>query len=226
MQKPILTLAASALALIAGQGLAATSATAVTDLNLRAGPGPQHEVIGVIAKDASTDIEGCLEDSNWCKVTYEGTTGWAYGEYLGGAAAEAEVEAEVNTFVPVVSSQSTIETGTVTYENEDHAGAVAGSGTFGAVAGALVGGPVGAAAGAIIGGTAGALAEPAEEVVSYVRTNKVEPVYLDGEVVTGVQLPETVELQEIPDSEYRYVYVNTLPVLVDAENRTVVHIVR
>ncbi|MFW8594659.1 DUF1236 domain-containing protein [Cribrihabitans neustonicus] len=222
MQKQFLTLAASALALVAGPGLAATSAMAVTDLNLRAGPGPQHEVIGVITKDASADIEGCLEDSKWCKVTYDGTTGWAYGEYLGGADAEAETQ----TFVPVVSSQSTIETGTVTYENEDHAGAVAGSGTVGAVAGALIGGPVGAAAGAIIGGTAGALAEPAEEVVSYVRTNKVEPVYLEGEVVTGVQLPETVELKEIPDSEYRYVYVNNVPVLVEAENRTVVHIVR
>ncbi|MGR3762315.1 DUF1236 domain-containing protein (plasmid) [Roseobacteraceae bacterium NS-SX3] len=218
MQKRMFILTASALALAAAPVLAQTSAQAVTDLNLRAGPGPDQEIIGVIAKDASAEVEGCLEESNWCKVTYEGNTGWAYGEYLTGEISD--------TYVPIVSEQTTVEVGTVTYENENHTGAVVGSGTVGAVAGALLGGPAGAVAGAIAGGAAGAVVEPEGEVVTYVRTNKLEPIYLDGEVVTGVKLPETVELAEIPNSDYRYVYVNGLPVLVDAENRTVVHIVR
>ncbi|MDR9486205.1 MAG: DUF1236 domain-containing protein [Sediminimonas sp.] len=213
-----ITLAVTALGLAAAPALAAPTVQAVTDLNLRAGPGPRFEIISVIDQEASAEIQGCLENGSWCKVSYNGDTGWAYGEYLTGKVAE--------DYIPVVSQQTTIETGTVTYENEDHSGAVIGSGSAGALAGAIVGGPVGAVAGAIAGGAAGAAVEPKEEVVSYVRTNKVEPVYLEGEVVTGVQLPDTVQLQEIPDSEYRYVYVNGAPVLVEPENRTVVHIAR
>ena len=54
----------------------------------------------------------------------------------------------------------------------------------------------------------------------------MDPVYLEGEVVVGATLPETVELREIPDYEYRYVYVNGVPVLVEAETRQIVRIVR
>ncbi|SEP17444.1 Uncharacterized conserved protein YraI [Salinihabitans flavidus] len=212
-----ITLAATALSLAAAPAMAAT-VQAVTDLNMRAGPGPQYEIIGVIDQKGSAEVEGCFEEGNWCRVSYEGNTGWAYGEYL--------TDEVSDSYVPIVSEQSTVEIGTVTYENEEHDQAIVGSGTAGAVAGAIIGGPVGAVAGAIAGGTAGAAAEPREEVVRYVRTNRLEPVYLEGEVVTGVQLPESVDLQEIPNSEYRYVYLNGAPVLVDAENRTVVHIAR
>ena len=61
---------------------------------------------------------------------------------------------------------------------------------------------------------------------TYVTTNQVEPVYLDGEVVVGAGLPETVELREIPDYEYRYVYVNGQPVLVEPSSRRIVYVVR
>ena len=63
-------------------------------------------------------------------------------------------------------------------------------------------------------------------VVTYVRTNKMEPVYLDGEVVVGASLPETVVLNEVPDYEYRYVYVNGQPVLVEPQTRRIVYVVR
>jgi hypothetical protein len=59
-----------------------------------------------------------------------------------------------------------------------------------------------------------------------VTSHQVEPVYLDGEVVVGAGLPETVALNEIPDYEYRYVNVNGQPVLVDAHSRRIVYIVR
>jgi uncharacterized protein YcfJ len=103
-------------------------------------------------------------------------------------------------------------------------------GLTGAIAGAVAGGPVGAAVGGaagIVGGAAtGSLIDPPNEVRDYVTTNELDPVYLDGEVVVGAGLPETVELHEVPDYEYRYVYVNGQPVLVDATSRRVVYIVR
>jgi hypothetical protein len=54
----------------------------------------------------------------------------------------------------------------------------------------------------------------------------VEQVYLDGEIVVGAGIPETVMLAPVPDSEYSYAYVNGVPVLVETQNRTVTYIVR
>jgi hypothetical protein len=85
---------------------------------------------------------------------------------------------------------------------------------------------VGGVAGAVAGGTADAIDEPTEEVRTYVTTNQIDPVYLEGEVVVGASLPETVELREIPDYEYRYVYVNGQPVLVEPSSRRIVYVVR
>ena len=73
---------------------------------------------------------------------------------------------------------------------------------------------------------AGTVIDPPERVRTYVTTNRVEPVYLDGEVVVGAGLPETVVLREIPDYEYRYVYVNGQPVLVEPCTRRIVYVMR
>ena len=62
--------------------LAAFNATATTDLNIRSGPGPQFEVVGAIANSDTATVNGCIEGSKWCQVTYNGTTGWSYSEYL------------------------------------------------------------------------------------------------------------------------------------------------
>ncbi|TNF22024.1 MAG: DUF1236 domain-containing protein [Rhodobacteraceae bacterium] len=209
-------LTASTAILAAGPLAAATSATAVTDLNLRAGPGPQYEIIGVIAGQDEAEVEACLEQGNWCKVTYEGQEGWAYGEYLTAMVDEAATA--------VVAPEVTI--ARVTYDDSKDAEAFVGAGSVGALAGALIAGPVGAVAGGLLAGSAGAAAQPDERVVTYVRTNTLEPIYLDGEVVTGAILPETVELAEIPESELRYVYVNGQPVLVDPAERTIVYVIR
>ena len=200
----------------AGSAAAATSATAVTDLNLRAGPGPQYEIIGVIDAEAKASVDGCIEESNWCKVTYDGQEGWAYGNYL-----TAMVE---ETPTAVIAPEVTV--GTVTYDSSKDGEAFAGAGTVGAVAGALVAGPIGAVAGGLLAGSAGAYAQPDERVVTYVRTNTLDPIYLEGEVVRGAVVPESVELVEIPDAELRYVYINGQPVLVEPEQRTIVYVVR
>ena len=60
--------------------MSGTTATAAAELNLRAGPGPDMEIIDVIPADGEVTVEGCLESANWCRVTLDGTTGWAYGD--------------------------------------------------------------------------------------------------------------------------------------------------
>ena len=81
-------------------------------------------------------------------------------------------------------------------------------------------------AGAVAGGAAGTVIDPPKNERPYGTSNTVDQVYLDGEVVVGAGLPDTVELREIPDYEYRYVYVNGQPVLVDSNTRQIVYVVR
>jgi uncharacterized protein YraI len=209
------TSAAAVLAATAVPAAAQTTVSATTDLNVRAGPGPNYEIVGAMSPDDAVTLEGCTDSGAWCQVTVDGTTGWAYSQYL-----TADVGGET-----VVVTERRTEYPVVTYEDEGGAGEVAGAAT-GAVAGAIVGGPVGAAIGGAVGLVAGAAVNPPDERIEYVRSNPVDPIYLEGEAVVGSQLPETVELQTIPDYEYRYVYVNGQPVLVDPGNRQVVYVVR
>ncbi|TIN70424.1 MAG: DUF1236 domain-containing protein, partial [Mesorhizobium sp.] len=57
-------------------------------------------------------------------------------------------------------------------------------------------------------------------------THRLDPIYLEGEVVTGATLPDTVELREIPDYNYRYVYVNGQRALIDPQTRRIMYVVR
>jgi uncharacterized protein YraI len=212
-------LGASAVALLTStSAYAATTAMATTDLNIRSGPGPMFEVVDVIASSDDVMVEGCLEDANWCQVEYNGTEGWAYGAYL-----TAKVETAEEPIV-VVEARDQLEVQTVTYQ--ETTGAAAASTTTGAVLGALIGGPAGAAAGAAIGAGLGIAVEPEPRTITYVTENPVDPIYLDGEVVVGARFPEGIEFNSIPDAEFDYVYVNGVPVLVDPQERRIVHIIR
>jgi len=217
----IISAAAVAFAAFTSLASAQTAVTATTDLNVRGGPGPQYPVVGLLAAGASADLNGCLDNSKWCRIGTGSGEGWVYSDYLssdmGGTAA---IITERRADMPVV-----------TYEAPQGGGGAVAGGATGAIAGALIGGPIGAVvggvAGAAIGGTAeGVASPPNEKVVTYVRSNKMEPVYLDGEVVVGASLPETVVLNEVPDYEYRYVYVNGQPVLVEPKTRRIVYVVR
>ena len=42
----------------------------------------------------------------------------------------------------------------------------------------------------------------------------------------GAGVPESVKLTTVPDYEYRYVYVNGQPVLVDPQTRKIVYVDR
>jgi uncharacterized protein YraI len=199
--------------LLATTASAGTTATAWTDLNLRAGPGVSYDIVAVIPAAQSVSVDGCLEASNWCRVTHGEFNGWASGEYLTGT-----VQA------PIVANRERLAVQSITYErNPDN---TVGGAAAGAVAGAIVGGPVGALVGAAIGMGVGAAVTPEDRVVTYVRTNPVDPIYLDGEVVVGAGIPETVPLAEVPESEYYYAYINGVRVLVERDTRRVLHIVR
>ena len=69
-------------ALLSTTAYAATEASAWTDLNLRAGPGPMYQIVGVIPADGIVSVEGCLDTASWCKVSFDGIEGWASGDYL------------------------------------------------------------------------------------------------------------------------------------------------
>lgn len=219
-----LPLSICAAALFAGlPALADTAVVATTDLNVRAGPGPQYQVVGTITPDGGATLIGCLDDSRWCEVSVAGVSGWAYSDYLiiDNAGTQVVVTERQPDVVPVVTYDAPSASG---------GGAVTGA-AAGAVVGALVAGPVGAAVGTVAGAatggiTEGALADPEPELRQYVVEHQVDPVYLEGEVVVGAGVPEPVQIYEIPDYEYRYAYINGVPVVIEPQSRRIVHIVR
>lgn len=185
--------------LLATSAYAETTATAWTDLNLRAGPGVSYDVLTVIPATQSVTVDGCLDASNWCRVSHGEVNGWASGDYL-----TAMVES------PIYINRERLAVETVTYEKSPES--TIGGGAAGAVAGAIVGGPIGALIGAGIGMGVGAAVTPSERVTTYVQDNPTDPIYLDGEVVVGAGIPEEVVLAEVPESEYYYKTSARLPI--------------
>lgn len=212
-----------AAAAFAGAAAAETTATAATDLNLRSAPQSTASVLGVIANGDKVSVNGCIESANWCEVSYKDLKGWAYGDYLTTAVGE-KVE-------PLYPNRQTVGVTVIEAPAEHPAEApnTAVGAAGGAAMGAVVGGPVGALIGAAIGGTAGNAATPvpAPEVRTYIDANPRDAVVLDGEVVVGAGVPDTVTLYDIPDQPgYKYVTINGQPVLVNPADRRIVYIYR
>jgi uncharacterized protein YraI len=157
-QKLMLSTAAAVLFTLSGAAFAQTSVTATTDLNVRAGPGPNYPVVGMLGAGQAAPLDGCLQDSKWCKVA----DGWVYSDYLTGDFGGTQVvvtERPADSGVQIVQAPAD--------EGGGDAGAVAG-GLTGAVTGAIIGGPVGAAvggaAGVIAGGATGTVIDPPDQV--------------------------------------------------------------
>jgi uncharacterized protein YraI len=190
---------AGMLTVMSGAAFADTAVSAVTDLNVRAGPGPQYPVIGVLAAGQSATLNGCIENSKWCTIAEAGGQGWVYSDYVtadfGGSRV---VLTQRRSSVTVVSPPDDIGN-----YSTDYTGAI------------VAGEPV-----------EDTFPPPPAEIRTYVDTHRLDPVYLDGEVVTGATLPDTVELREIPDYNYRYVYVNGQPALIDPQTRRIMYVVR
>lgn len=175
--KLITSAAALAMLAMAGTAHAQQTVVAASDLDVRAGPGAEHAVVGIIAIDSQATVLGCDRVSGWCEVEAGTVAGWVNSDFLD-------------------------ELGPDIYVNE---------------------GPVD---GAVVSGSIDAVIDPAPPVISYIESNRYDPVVIESEISVGEILPGDIELHAIPDYEYRYVYVNDRPVLVDPDTRRIVYIVR
>ncbi len=184
----------------AGLAQAEMAATAINDLNVRAGPGPQYPSVGIATRGSQAILDGCIQGSRWCRVDVGGVRGWVYAQYL-------QVEQAGNNVI-VEQHQSDLGVPVVTYE------------TTASVA------PADPAPGDELLGPVGSVEaiSPPETVTTYVQTNPAQTVQLGGDVVVGASVPDDVTFQEIPDYQYRYVRINDRPVLVDPGTRRIVYV--
>jgi uncharacterized protein YraI len=102
--KPLLPPIAGALALFSGAALADTSVSAVTDLNVRAGPGPQYPVTGVLKAGQPATLTGCLENSKWCTIAEAGGQGWVYSDYVTAEFAAPALSSPRGRLMPALQS--------------------------------------------------------------------------------------------------------------------------
>ncbi|RWD40780.1 DUF1236 domain-containing protein [Mesorhizobium sp.] len=199
MNRILFPAVAGALVAMSGTALADTAVSAVADLNIRAGPGPQYPVIGVLAAGQSATLDGCIQNSKWCTIAEANGQGWIYSDYVTADFGGNEV---VLTRRPADADITIVEAPADVEDPDIYTGAI------------VAGEPI------------EPIRRPPAEVRTYIETNRVDPVYLEGEVVTGATLPDTVELREIPDYDYRYVYVNGQPALVDPGTRRIMYVER
>lgn len=207
-------------ALVAAPAMAEVTVKATTDLNIRSGPGAWHEAIGVIPADREASVTACYSEANWCEVSFDGTSGWAYGEYL------VVGDEGVAVVAPEVVEQTEAYTiARLEVDDESNVAAAAGFG-WGAIAGGLIAGPPGAALGSVAS-AAFLDSQVGPEVTAYVQANPVEPVYLNGELVAGAIVPAEVQVYEYPDdTQYAYLNVNGQPVVIETDTRRIVTIIR
>ncbi|RWO24431.1 DUF1236 domain-containing protein [Mesorhizobium sp.] len=199
MKRILFPAVAGTLVAMSGTALADTAVSAVADLNIRAGPGPQYPVIGVLAAGQSATLDGCIQNSKWCTIAEANGQGWIYSDYVTADFGGNEV---VLTRRPADADITIVEAPADVDDPDIYTGAI------------VAGEPI------------EPIRRPPAEVRTYIETNRVDPVYLEGEVVTGATLPDTVELREIPDYDYRYVYVNGQPALVDPGTRRIMYVER
>jgi uncharacterized protein YraI len=204
--KSMVILSVAAMAPMSASASAATLAAAMMPLNIRSGPGPQYSVIGAIPARGHATIIGCVQGSLWCQVSFNGRQGWAYSQYLTAqfSGRSLIVAEHLNDIAPTVTYRQPVET-------------VGAAVAAPAVTETLVAPPAG---GPLV------VVPPPATVGDYVVNHPVTPVYLNGEVVEGVGLPQDVALAPIPGSDYDYAYVNNVPVLVEPTTRRVEYLYR
>ncbi len=197
-----LFLAGAVLAASAGFAYAEMSATAISDLNVRSGPGPQYPSVGVATRGSPAILDGCIQGSRWCRVDVNGMRGWVYAEYL-------QVEHQGSPVI-VEQNQTVLGVPAVTYES---------------TASVIPAEPQPAPGDELLGpvGSVEAITPP-ETVRTYIETTPGQTVQLGGDVVVGAEVPASVTFQEIPDYQYRYVRINDRPVLVDPGTRRIVYV--
>jgi uncharacterized protein YraI len=196
--------ALAALTALANSASAETVALATTPLNIRSGPGPQYSIVGAIPGRGQAIVLGCIEGSLWCQVSFNGRQGWAYSQYLlATLSGRSLAVAETIHTMPSVTYEAPLETTGTAVSTP-------------VITGTLVAPPLGQPLSL----------NPPAPVGTYVVSHPIAPVYLNGEVVEGVGLPEGVALAPVPGYDYQYAYVNNQPVLVEPQTRRVEYIYR
>jgi uncharacterized protein YraI len=191
---------------LASAASAATLAEATIPLNVRSGPGPQYTVIGAIPVNGKATIIGCIQDSLWCQVSYNGHEGWAYAQYLSAnVSGRTLVIADDRRLVPSVTyTEQPVTTGRAVAPPPRIVGSFVRSDPS----------------------RQPLVLSPPPTVQTYVVSHPIDPVYVDGEVVEGVGLPQEVAVSPVPGYDYDYAYVNSQPVLVDRATRRVTYVYR
>jgi uncharacterized protein YraI len=93
-------LALLALAFVATTGAAsAATARASATLSIYDGPGYGYYRIGKLPKNAVVKLAECTRRGTWCRIVYDGPTGWVLGSYLIGSAAKVDA----TPFTPLVN---------------------------------------------------------------------------------------------------------------------------
>jgi uncharacterized protein YraI len=196
-------------------------ATAITDLNIRSGPGPEFPVTGLIRANTSVAVTGCVQGSQWCTVNNGVTIGWAYSAYL--------TTAYSGNQVALAQPPAGLAVPPAVYNGPVPPTSIPGPAVAPAApVGAIIAAPIGpqASASVPVQVAPAPLQAPPLAVQSYVTANPVPQVILNGEVVVGAALPPTVAVNPVPAYQYDYVYVNGQPVLVDPVTRQIVYIFR
>ncbi|WP_144378658.1 DUF1236 domain-containing protein [Mesorhizobium amorphae] len=196
MRTLLLSAIAGTLVAMSGAAWADTLVSADRDLNMRAGPGSRYPVVGVLAAGQTAVLDGCLQGSKWCAVGNADNRAWINSDYV---TSEFSGRRVVLTERPVDSGVTVIETPGVVMDDE-------------------------LSTGSVVQDDDTDLPLPPMEVRSYVRTNVVDPIYIQDEVRTGATLPDTVVLSEVPGYDYRYAYVNGEPVIVSPSSRHIVYV--
>ncbi len=202
--KSTLFVAAVSAAALSAPASAAIVASAMTPLNIRSGPGPQYSIIGAIPDRGRAIVTGCIQGSLWCQVSYNGRQGWAYAQYMTATlSGRSFAVAESVSALPPVTYQAPVET-------------VGSAVPVPVVTGTLIAPPA----------EPPLSLSPPPAVGNYVVSHPLAPVYLNGEVVEGVGLPEDVAVAPVPGFDYHYAYINNQPVLVEPQTRRVEYIYR
>jgi uncharacterized protein YraI len=185
----------------------AETAVVRSAVNVRAGPGPEHRIVGVLAQGRRIEIVACTQSRRWCQVATENGPGWIYTSYVswsGGANVAVVQNPGLAAASPPAPQVQPDAVPTVAQPQADGAGT-----------------PPAAPAPEPARSASPGVVIPPDAVRSFVVTRPVDPVYLEGTVVVGAGLPEVVPLYPVPDYEYRYAFVNDQRVLVDGDRRIV-----
>ncbi|MBB3423624.1 MULTISPECIES: DUF1236 domain-containing protein [Rhizobium] len=195
----------------AGLAEAEMAATTATDIEVRSGPGAEFPTVGVATRGSEATLDGCVEGSRWCRVDVNGMRGWVYAQYL-------SVE-QNGASVVVQDHRDDLGIPTITYEQTDPVQTGSVRRVQPSSNDQLLG-PVDENDTDVVAVT------PPEEVRTYIDDNPVDTVRLNGDLVVGATVPQSVEVHRIPDYQYSYVEVNHQPVLVDPGTRRIVYVYR